>query len=145
MESYKSDKVVIDHNIELIYNKLSNPSMFKEQMEKNMDRVPDEAREHLNKVKFEEDGISIESPMGEVKLSVSESVAPNLVKYVAESSPVPFGLTVNLEAIDEEHTNAVAEINIELPMMLRAMVGGKLSEGAQKMGEVIAKLPYGEM
>lgn len=145
MESYKSDKVVIDHNIELIYNKLSNPSMFKEQMEKNMDRVPDEAREHLNKVKFEEDGISIESPMGEVKLSVSESVAPNLVKYVAESSPVPFGLTVNLEAIDEEHTNAVAEINIELPLMLRAMVGGKLSEGAQKMGEVIAKLPYGEM
>lgn len=145
MESYKSDKVVIDHNIELIYNKLSNPSMFKEQMEKNMDRVPDEAREHLNKVKFEEDGISIESPMGEVKLSVSESIAPNLVKYVAESSPVPFGLTVNLEAIDEEHTNAVAEINIELPMMLRAMVGGKLSEGAQKMGEVIAKLPYGEM
>lgn len=145
MESYKSDKVVIDHNIELIYNKLSNPSMFKEQMEKNMDCVPDEAREHLNKVKFEEDGISIESPMGEVKLSVSESVAPNLVKYVAESSPVPFGLTVNLEAIDEEHTNAVAEINIELPLMLRAMVGGKLSEGAQKMGEVIAKLPYGEM
>lgn len=145
MESYKSDKVVIDHNIELIYNKLSNPSMFKEQMEKNMDRVPDEAREHLNKVKFEEDGISIESPMGEVKLSVSESVAPNLVKYVAESSPVPFGLTINLEAIDEEHTNAVAEINIELPLMLRAMVGGKLSEGAQKMGEVIAKLPYGEM
>lgn len=145
MESYKSDKVVIDHNIELIYNKLSNPSMFKEQMEKNMDRVPDEAREHLNKVKFEEDGISIESPMGEVKLSVSESVAPNLVKYVAESSPVPFGLTVNLEAIDEEHTNAVAEINIELPMMLRAMVGGKLSEGAQKMGEVLARLPYGEM
>ncbi|MBO4722278.1 MAG: hypothetical protein J5629_05020 [Muribaculaceae bacterium] len=145
METYKSDKVVIDHNIELIYNKLSNPSMFKEQMEKNMDRIPDDAREHLDKVKFEEDGISIDSPMGVVKLSVSESVAPNLVKYVAESSPVPFGLTVNLEAIDDEHTNAIAEINIELPMMIRAMVGGKLSEGAQKMGEVIAKLPYGEM
>ena len=119
--------------------------MFKEQMEKNMDRIPDDAREHLDKVKFEEDGISIDSPMGAVKLSVSESVAPNLVKYVAESSPVPFGLTVNLEAIDDEHTNAIAEINIELPMMIRAMVGGKLTEGAQKMGEVIAKLPYGEM
>ena len=145
METYKSNKVVIDHNIELIYSKLSNPSLFKAKLEKNMDRVPDEAREHLNSVKFEEDGISIDSPMGAVKLSVSESVAPNLVKYVAESSPVPFGLTINLEAIDEEHTNAIAEINIELPMMIRAMVGGKLSEGAQKMGEVIAKLPYGEM
>ena len=145
METYKSDKVVIDYNIELIYSKLSNPAMFKEKMEQNMDRIPDEAREHLDNLKFEEDGISINSPMGAVKLSVSESVEPNLVKYVAESSPVPFGLTVNLEAIDEEHTNAIAEINIELPMMIRAMVGGKLSEGAQKMGEVLAKLPYGEM
>lgn len=145
METYKSDKVVIDHNIELIYSKLSNPSMFKEKLENNMDRLPDEAREHLDKVKFEDDGISIDSPMGAVKLSVSESVEPNLVKYVAESSPVPFGLTINLEAIDEEHTNAIAEINIELPFMLRAMVGGQLKEGAQKMGEVLAKLPYGEM
>ncbi len=145
METYKSNKVVIDHNIELIYSKLNNPSLFKDKMEQNMDRIPDEAREHLDNLKFEEDGISINSPMGAVKLSVSESVEPNLVKYVAESSPVPFGLTINLEAIDEEHTNAIAEINIELPMMIRAMVGGKLSEGAQKMGEVLAKLPYGEM
>ncbi|MBR5029660.1 MAG: hypothetical protein IKX63_00955 [Muribaculaceae bacterium] len=145
MESYKSEKVVIDYNIDLIYNKLSNPSVFKEHIDQNIDRMPEEAREHLNKVKFEEDGISIESPVGAMKLSVSESVAPNLVKYVAQSSPVPFGLTVNLEAIDEEHTYGVAEINIELPLMLRAMVGDKLKDGAQKMGEVLAKLPYGEM
>ena len=145
METHKSDKVVIDHNINLIYSKLSNPSLFREKMEQNMDRVPDEAREHLDKVKFEDDGISIDSPMGAMKLSVTESVEPSLVKYVAQSSPVPFGLTVNLEAIGDEHTAAIAEINIELPMMLRAMVGGKLTEGAQKMGEVIAKLPYGEM
>ena len=145
MESYKSEKVVIDYNIELIYNKLSNPSVFKEHIDQNIDRMPEEAREHLNKVKFEEDGISIESPVGAMKLSVSESVAPNLVKYVAQSSPVPFGLTVNLEAIDEEHTYGVAEINIELPLMLRAMVGDKLKDGAQKLGEVLTKLPFGNL
>lgn len=145
METYKSDQFVIDHNINLVYSKLSNPSLFREQMEKNIDRIPDEARENINKVKFENDGISIDSPMGAMKLSVSESVEPSLVKYVAQSSPVPFGLAVNLEAIDDEHTSAVAEINIELPMMLRAMVGGQLKEGAKKMAQVIAKLPYGEM
>ena len=89
--------------------------------------------------------MSIESPVGAMKLSVSESVAPNLVKYVAQSSPVPFGLTVNLEAIDEEHTYGVAEINIELPLMLRAMVGDKLKDGAQKLGEVLTKLPFGNL
>ena len=110
-----------------------------------MDRLPEEAREHLKSVKFEEDGISVESPMGTLKLSVSESQEPTMVKYTAQSSPVPFGVTINLESVDENTTQTVTELNIELPFMLKAMVGGKLSEGAQKMGELIAKLPYGEM
>ena len=134
METYKSDKVTINHNINLIYSKLSDPSIFKAQIDNNMDRLPDEAREHLKSVKFEEDGIS-----------VSESQEPTMVKYTAQSSPVPFGVTINLESVDENTTQAVTELNIELPFMLKAMVGGKLSEGAQKMGELIAKLPYGEM
>lgn len=145
METYKSEKVTINHDINLIYSKLSDPSIFKAQIDNNMDRLPDEAREHLKSVKFEEDGISVESPIGTLKLSVSESQEPTMVKYTAESSPVPFGVTINLESVDENTTQAVTELNIELPFMLKAMVGSKLSEGAQKMGELIAKLPYGEM
>ncbi len=145
METYKSEKVTIEHNIEVIYNKLSDPLVFKEHIDKNIDRLPEDARKHLESVKFEDDGISVDSPMGALKLSVSESVAPNMVKYTAQSSPVPFGLTINLEAIDETSTQAVTEINIELPFMLKTMVGSKLSDGAKKLGELIAKLPYGEM
>ena len=145
METYKSDKVIIDHNIDVVYSKLSDPRVFKAHIDENIDRLPAEAREHLEKVKFEEDGISVESPMGALKLSVAESIEPTMVKYTAQQSPVPFGLTVNLEAIDEGHTQSVTEINIELPMMLRAMVGSKLIDGAKKLGEVIAQLPYGNM
>lgn len=145
METYRSEKNVIDFNIEVIYSKLSDPRVFKAHIDRNIDRLPQEAREHLDKVKFEDDGISVESPMGALKLSVSESVEPTMVKYVAQSSPVPFGVTVNLEPIDDTHTQAVTELNIDIPFMLKAMVGGKLSEGALKMGEMIAKLPYGEL
>lgn len=145
MESYKSEKSVINYGIDVIYSKLSDPRIFKAHLDENMDRLPSDAREHLEKVKFEDDGISIESPMGALKLSVAESVEPTMVKYSALQSPVPFGLTVNLEAIDENHTQSVTELNIELPMMLRAMVGSKLKDGAKQLGEVIAKLPFGEM
>lgn len=145
METYKSDKVIIDHNIDVIYSKLSDPRVFKAHIDSNIDRLPDEAREHLEKVKFEDDGISVDSPMGALKLSVSESVAPSMVKYTAQSSPVPFGLTINLQAIDDTHTESITELNIELPFMLKAMVGSKLTDGAKKLGELIAKLPYGEM
>ncbi len=145
METYKSDKVIIDHNIDVVYSKLSDPRVFKAHIDSNIDRLPEEAREHLQSVKFEDDGISVDSPMGPLKLSVSESVAPSMVKYTAPSSPVPFGLTINLQAIDDTHTESITEINIELPFMLKAMVGSKLTDGAKKLGELIAKLPYGEM
>ena len=145
MENYKSDKNTISYNIELIYNKLSDPRIFKEHIDQNIDRLPDEARKQLDNIKFEDDGISVESPMGNLKLSVSESVPPTMVKYTAQSSPVPFGVTINLQPIDDGHTESVTELNIELPMMLRAMVGSKLKDGAKKMGELIASLPYGEL
>ena len=106
MESYKSDKIVIDYGIDVIYSKLSDPRVFKAHLDANMDRLPAEAREHLEKVKFEDDGISIKSPMGALKLSVAESVEPTMVKY---------------------------------------SVGSKLKDGAKQLGEVIAKLPFGEM
>lgn len=145
MDSYKSDKVIIDHNINVIYGKLHDPRVFKAHIENNKDRLPEEALEHLNNVKFEDDGISVDSPMGALKLSVADSVEPTMVSYTAQSSPLPFGLVINLEAVDEEHTNAIVELNLELPMMVRVMAGGKLNDAAKKMGEMIAKLPYGDM
>ena len=145
METYRSETNVIDFNIEVIYSKLSDPRVFKAHIDRNIDRLPQEAREHLEKVKFEDDGISVESPMGALKLSVSESVAPTMVKYAAQSSPVPFGVTVNLEPVDDTHTQAITELTIDIPFMLKTMVGGKLSEGARKMGEMIARLPYGDL
>lgn len=145
MDSYKSDKVVIDYNIDLVYSKLSNPSVFKKHADDHLGGMPEGAREFIEGVKFDDDGIIIESPMGALKLSLCDCVEPNLVKYVAKDSPVPFELSINLESVDEEHTNAISEINIELPFIIRSVIGGKLSDVAQKLGEVLAKLPYGNI
>ena len=145
MDSYKSDKVVIGHNIDLIYSKLCNPGIFKKHADDHLGHMPDNAREFIESVRFDDEGIIIDSPMGEVKLSVSDCVEPSLVNYVAKDSPVPFALSVNLEAINEAQTNAIAEIKMELPFIVRSVIGGKLSDVAQKLGEVLAKLPYGDL
>lgn len=145
MDSYKGNKETINYNIHTIYSKLSNPQVFKEQIDKNMDRLPEEAKEQISKLQFDADGIAIESPMGPVKLSVAESHEPDMVKFTAPASPVPFALVINLEAIDEEHTASQVELSLDLPMMFRAMVGSKLKDGAKKLGEVIAAMPYGNL
>lgn len=145
METYKSDINRINCNIGTVFAKLSNPSIFQEQIEKNLDRMPDDARENLSKVKFEPDGISIESPMGPLKMAIQEVVEPNKIVFGAAQSPVAFNLIINLTEVDEENTDSETHLQLDLPLMLRAMVGGKLKDAAKMFGEMLTKLPYKEL
>ena len=141
METYKSNINRINCNIGIVFAKLSNPSLFKEQIEKNLDRMPEEARENMRKVKFEPDGISVESPMGPLKMAIQEVVEPNKIVFGAAQSPVAFNLT----EVDEENTDSQTQLQLDLPIMLRAMVGGKLKDAANMFGEMLTKLPYAEL
>lgn len=145
METYKSYINRINCNIGTVFAKLSNPSIFQEQIEKNLDRMPDDARENLSKVKFEPDGISIESPMGPLKMAIQEVVEPNRIVFGAAQSPVAFNLIINLTEVDEENTDSETHLQLDLPIMIRAMVGGKLKDAAKMFGEMLTKLPYNEI
>ena len=145
METYKSDINRINCNIGTVFAKLSNPSLFQEQIEKNIDRMPDDARENLSKVKFEPDGISIESPMGPLKMAIQEVVEPNKIVFGAAQSPVAFNLIINLTEVDEENTDSETHLQLDLPIMIRAMVSGKLKDAARMFGEMLTKLPYNEI
>lgn len=145
MSTYKSEYNTINCSIYTVYEKLSDPQVFKTQIERNKDRLPEEARENIEKVHFEADGISIESPMGPVKLSVSDSVPPSRVVFSTVNSPMNFNMAVDLEAIDDDHTRSQAVIDIELPFFLKAVIGNQLAEAATKLGEMLAVLPYNDL
>ncbi len=135
---------MLEHNIQLIYDKLSDPSKYRELVEANADKLPPEAREHMSKVKFDDDGIAIESPMGAIKMSVdqAETVAPTRIVYSAVGAPVKLALVIELEQVDDTHTQEVASIEVDIPFFMAKMVSGQLKEGAQKFGEVLAHIPY---
>ena len=103
MDTYKSDKQVIDCDIATVYGKLSNPAVFKQQLEQNIDKLPEEARAQLQNLKFEDDGVVIESPMGPLKMGIVEKVEPTKIVFGAAQSPVPFGLIVELKEMDADH------------------------------------------
>ena len=90
MESFKSTPHSIACDAATIYSKLTNPSLIQQQIEANADRIDEQARQHLDTVKFSEDSIAIQSPMGEVTLALDKekSVEGERVVYTASSSPV---------------------------------------------------------
>ena len=144
MESFKSTPHVIACDALTIYNKLTNPSLIQQQIEANADRIEEQARQHLDTVKFTEDSISIQSPMGEVSLSLDHenSIEGERVVYTASESPVPINMVINLEAQEDDTTMSTAELQLKLPFFMRKMVEGPLQEGAERFGELLARIPF---
>lgn len=144
METFKSSPHVIACDAATIYSKLTNPSLIKQQIEAHADHIDEQARQHLDTVKFSEDSISIQSPMGEVSLSLDHenSIDGQRVVYTASSSPVPINMVVNLERQPDDTTMSTAELQLNLPFFLRKMVEGQLQEGAERFGELLARIPF---
>ena len=144
MESFKSTPHVIACDAATIYSKLTKPSLIKNLIDAHADQIDGEARQHLDTVHFGEDSIAIQSPMGEVKLSLDQenSIEGERVIYIASSSPVPINMVINLEMQDDQTTMSTAELQLELPFFLRKMVEGQLKEGAERFGELLSRIPF---
>ena len=144
MESFKSNPHAIPCDAATIYSKLTNPSLIKSQIEAHADKIDAEARQHLDAVKFTEDSIAIQSPMGEVTLALdrASSIDGQRVVYTASQSPVPINMVINLEAQPDATTMSTAELQLQLPFFMRKMVEGQLQEGANRFGELVARIPF---
>ena len=144
MESVKSNPHAIPCDAATIYSKLTNPSLIKSQIEAHADKIDAEARQHLDAVRFTEDSIAIQSPMGEVTLALdrASSIDGQRVVYTASQSPVPINMVINLEAQPDATTMSTAELQLQLPFFMRKMVEGQLQEGANRFGELLARIPF---
>ena len=144
MESFKSTPHAIACNATTIYSKLTNPSHIQQLLEENAGKIDGEARQHLDTVKFYEDAIAIQSPLGEVTLALDHenSVEGERVVYTASQSPVPINMVINLEPQPDDTTMSTAELQLQLPFFMRKMVEGQLQEGANRFGELLARIPF---
>ena len=137
MAKYKSESVKINQPVEAVYARLTNFSGFNERLAE----LPEEARAKLGDVKFGDDSIIINTPnVGEIAFTIIERKEPSLVKLGAANSPVPFDITVNLTPESAETTEAQTEINVEIPAMLKPLVGGKLQEAANQFGNMLSTM-----
>ena len=147
MSTYKSDRQPIGCPIQTLYDKLSTPAVFENHLRANLDHLPAEARDHLDKLQFASDSISVETPMGPVRLAVdaARSQMPTRVVYTAQQSPVDFSLIVDLADRGDGTTDSEATLNVDLPFFLKGFVGKHLEEGAKKFGQLLAMLPWNSL
>ena len=136
MATYKGKSAVIERPIGDLYGRFSDMSALEEAV-----KARPEAQEHMAEMKFDADSLTIVTPqVGEIRFEIVERVEPSRIVFKATSSPLPLGMTINLKAVDETVTEVSTSIDIELPVMVRALVGPKLQHVADQFGDMMAKM-----
>ena len=142
MSAYESKIYPVQATREQVFAKLANPGALAEKVK----NLPPEVREKLQSVTFSNDGVSFNvPPMGEMRMLFTERVAPSRIVIGPESSPVPCSLAINIGEDAGGNATIQTAMDIELNMFLRQMVGNKIGDGIDRMAEMLARLPYGEV
>lgn len=121
-----------------LYERVSNLGGLQARLE----ALPAEALAQVGDVEFiDADSFAINAPgIGRVVFNVTERVAPKRVTLSANTGVVPLNLILELAEITPDSTELTSSIDVEIPMMLRPMVGGKMKEAADKFSEMIGRL-----
>lgn len=137
MTTYSSNPVTLPLSAEVVYDRVSNLGAYQDKL----NELPAEVKAKMGDVTFEEDKITINSgPTGAMTLKIAEKVPGKRVALQAENAPVPIFLSINLEPKGDESTEVVTSIDVEMPAMLKPLVGPKLQQAASQFGDMIKNL-----
>ena len=135
MAKFESTIRQINYPQQNVYNLLSDLS----NIERIKDRLPEDKIKDLT---FDENSISISSPMGAVKLNIIEREEPSCIKFETEKSPLPFNLWIQILPVDEASSKIKLTIKAELNPFIKGMVSKPLQEGIEKIADALQMIKY---
>lgn len=135
MATFESTIREINYPQQNVYNLLSDLS----NIEKIKDRLPEDKVKDLI---FDENSISISSPMGAVKLNIIEREEPKCIKFETEKSPLPFNLWIQILPMNESSCKMKLTIKAELNPFIKGMVSKPLQDGLEKVADLLQMIKY---
>lgn len=137
MAQFTSKPLNIPVDADTLYHKFDDLSTLQTLMEK----LPDEAKAKIGDVSFEKDAIIIStSQVGTIKFVVKERCEPSKIVFGTEQSPVPLTLTAHLTPNGQGSTEITAVTDVEIPAMLKPLIGGAMQKATDQFGQLIGQL-----
>ncbi len=149
MSTFESSIRQIQYSQQSVYNKLSdlsNLQKLKERMETMKDTMPEEARKQAEKIKdltFDTDTLSVDvPPVGSIKLRIVNREEPKCIKFETEQSPLPFNFWIQILPVTTTSCKMKLTIKADLNPFIKQMVKKPLSEGIEKIADVLQMIQY---
>lgn len=137
MATYKSKPAKIDRPAQEIFARFSDMSRLQE----TLDKLPADQRDKIGQVEFTQDSIRITtSQVGDILFKVKEKVEPTKIVFGTESSPVPLTMEVDIKPLTDTTSEIETVIDVEIPAIVRPIIGPQLQKAADKFGELISGL-----
>ncbi|MBO5061329.1 MAG: SRPBCC family protein [Prevotella sp.] len=119
-----------------VYGMLSDLS----NIERVKDRLP---QDKVKDLIFDSDRVSISvAPVGQVALHIVEREEPKCIKFETEKSPVAANLWIQLLPVTETSCKIKLTIKADIPFMIKGMVSKPLTDGIEKIADILAMIPY---
>lgn len=135
MAKYSSKSVTINRPAEAIAGQFSD---FRKLQGALANLTPEE-KAKVGDVSFTEDSIKISTQqVGDIVFKVSKRT-PEAICLQAEKSPVPMNLILEMKPVDAESTELTGVIDVDIPVMLRTLVGPTLQKAADQFGSLFAR------
>lgn len=144
MAIYKSPEVTLKGSATEVYDKLSNLENLKSLMDKiPVDQVPEDKRKAFEDLQITQDSISFPAgPVGALTLKMTEKVSPSLIRLDGEGSPVPLALIMHIEPEGTTASKGYVEIDIQIPALLKPMVGGQIQKMADQFSDMLKSISF---
>lgn len=137
MAQYKSKPTTVNRSADELFQRLSDLSRLQDAL----DKLPQEQRDKVGTVEFKADSFKIQTPqVGDIAFKVIDRQAPSRVVFGTESSPVPLTMALDIAPAGETSSTVTATIEVEIPAMLRPLVGPQLQKAADQLGNLIGTL-----
>ena len=144
MSIYSSDKITLNAPATAVYDKLSNLENLQGMLNKvPADKIPEDKRQMFENIRITQDTIEVPGgPMGNLLFRVTERVAPSLIKLKGEGIPIEMSLVLHIVPVNDTSSSANVDIDINIPAMLKPMIGGQIQKIANQFGEVLGAIPF---
>ena len=139
MATYKSPLTTVGKSADTLFERFSNHN----NLQGVLDSLPVEQRAQVGDVQFTDDSLKITTPqVGDIEFSVVERVRPSKIVFGTKSSPVPLTMEMHINPLTPDSSSVQTQIDVEIPAMLRPLIGPQLQKAADKFGELIAGLSH---
>ena len=149
MSTFESSIRQIPYPQQNVYDKLSdlsNLKTLKERYELMKDNMPEEARKQAEAIKdlqFDQDSLTVNvPPVGTIRLKVVDREEPKCIKFETGQSPVPFNFWIQLLPVTTTSCKMKLTIKADLNPFIKQMVKKPLSEGIEKIADVLQMIQY---